>query len=159
MSRDINNFKRPEMWHELVRRCAEIGIEIFITCVDRTYQEQVAYFAQGREPLDYVNKYRKLAGLSPIGQTENKRKITWTMSSRHIVNLEDSNLDNDKSEAIDFAIKDKEGKAVWNVRADINQDQLFDYMQVVEIAEAIGFECGARWTKPDIVHLQLPKEA
>lgn len=155
MSRKIENFKRPEMWHELVKRCAEIGINIFPTCVDRTYIEQTAYYAQGREPLDYVNKLRKLAGLGAITRPENKRKITWTMNSRHVVNLDDMNLDNDKSEAIDFAIKDKTGKVSWNVKVDVNEDNKADFMQVVEIAEAIGFEAGARWKTPDYPHLQL----
>lgn len=48
-----------------------ILVEVF-----RPGNVQRAYYAQGREKLAIVNKLRQGAGLSPISETENRRKIT-----------------------------------------------------------------------------------
>lgn len=157
MSRDLSHFKKPEMAHNFITGCANIGHTVIITCVDRTYLEQTAYFAQGRKTLNEVNSLRMIAGLDFIGEKENSRKVTWTMNSRHVVNLDDENLNNDLSEAIDFAIV--VGKEViWNVKADVDKDSVPDYLECVRVAEALGFESGMHFKNPDYPHLQLPKE-
>src|SRR5512135_618799 len=104
MSRDINMFVQPELITEFQIKCREKGHSAIITSVDRSYKEQYAYFLQNREPLFLVNQARKLAGLAPIGQIENRRCVTWTMNSEHVVNPDDDKIDNDKSRAFDFAI-------------------------------------------------------
>ena len=48
----------------------------FLTQVFRPAAVQKAYYAQGRQPLDQVNAFRKQAGLAPISAAENKKKIT-----------------------------------------------------------------------------------
>lgn len=157
MSRDITKFKRPEIALEFQKRCEEAGHEVIFTSVDRDYKEQYAYYCQGRESLDITNKFRRLAGLSPIKQLENQRKVTWTLYSRHVVNLDDEKLDNDKSEAFDFAIiYDK--KAVWDIKADIDGDNISDYIECIEIGEALGLISGRTFKNRDYVHMELPKE-
>lgn len=37
---------------------------------------QRAYYAQGREPVARVNSQRRLAGLGPISEVENRKKVT-----------------------------------------------------------------------------------
>lgn len=57
-----------------------ILVEVF-----RPGNVQRAYYAQGREKLAIVNKLRQGAGLYPISETENRRKITYAApgQSRH----------------------------------------------------------------------------
>jgi hypothetical protein len=155
MSRNYNRFEKPEMIDTFVSECAKEGLRVVITCVDRTYQEQTALYAQGREPLDVVNSYRKIAGMWLITEEENKRKVTWTMNSEHIINLEDARKDNNLSRAIDFAVLDKNGKVTWDVKADVNKDNEADYKQCALIGERVGFYSGMRFKTPDIPHLQL----
>lgn len=158
MSRMINRFEKPEMWFELKKRCMdELGIEIFATSVDRDYREQYAYWCQGRESLQTTNAARKIAGMQPISMDENQRKITWTLNSMHLVNPDDERLDNDKSRAIDFAIMYKE-RYVSSIKADVNEDNIPDYLQVAMIAEEIGFKSGRHFKNPDYPHLELPKK-
>ena len=160
MSRDINKFRKPGLILLFQKRCMEeLGLKVMITCVDRTLQEQSALWAQGREPLDYVNNLRKLAGMLPISIAENRHKVTWTMASRHLINLEDDRVDNNLSNAFDFAIV-YNGKAVWDIKADVNEDKIPDYTQCGMIAESIGLIWGGSWEKnKDFPHCELKKEA
>jgi hypothetical protein len=108
MTRDLTDFETPAL--------AELGFEHANTylrprgkqaraiCVARNYKEQIALYAQGREPLGDVNAKRAMAGLPKITEEENKRKVTWTLSSPHVVNLDDARRDNDKSRAFDFGL-------------------------------------------------------
>lgn len=48
----------------------------FLTEVHRSPDLQRAYYAQGREPVARVNSQRRLVGLAPITEDENRRKIT-----------------------------------------------------------------------------------
>lgn len=50
--------------------------QVILTCTLRTLEEQRALFSQGRFPVMEVNRFRKLAGLSPISQAESKKKVT-----------------------------------------------------------------------------------
>jgi len=155
MGKDWSRFEKPEMIEKFIRLCADAKKKIVITCTDRTYQEQTAYFAQGRETLDKVNALRKIAGLWLITEEENKKKITWTMNSEHVVNLEDDNKDNDKSRAIDFAIVGDYGKIIWDVKVDVNADGISDYRECAMLGESIGFWSGMRFKTADWPHLQL----
>lgn len=154
MSRNINMFEKPEMVYQFIGDCAKAGHIVVVTSVDRNYLEQNALFAQGRELLVVVNNLRKVAGLAPITEEENKI-VTWTINSEHVINLEDARKDNDKSRAIDFAIKDKNGQVTWNLKADVNEDGISDYRECALIGENIGFYSGMRFKKPDWPHLQL----
>ncbi|MCS7077732.1 MAG: M15 family metallopeptidase [Bacteroidia bacterium] len=49
----------------------ELGLNIKVTEGCRTYEVQEAYYAQGRKPLEEVNKLRKKAGLPPIEAKKN----------------------------------------------------------------------------------------
>ncbi len=154
MTRNIDHFERPELLRQFLQRCKDKGLDVIITCVDRTYLEQDALFAQGREPLDTVNALRQRAGLAPIIGTAN-RKVTWTRNSKHVVNPDDERTDNDKARAFDFVILNAAGSAVWDVKADVNKDQEPDYLQAGEIAEAIGLKWGGRFRNPDMPHVEI----
>lgn len=154
MSRNIEMFSKPQMVYDFVNSCKEIGHSVIITSVDRNWREQYALFCQGREPLDVVNRFRKIAGMPPIGQKENSRSITWTLNSKHVINLEDENLNNDKSHAVDFAIV-VNGNVDWDIKADVDFDSIPDYKECALIGEKLGFTSGMYFKNPDYPHLQI----
>ena len=141
MSRDI---KRATpfiqwFWPELKARVKNnLGLDIFLVDVDRDWKVQRAYFAQGRDDLRTVNYLRGIANLPAINALQNKHRITWTMNSKHITNLEDDTAYNDYSRAIDIGLKAEDGRYVGEAAADLNKDGLRDYQQIGDIGERIG---------------------
>ena len=138
----------------------ELGIRVIVTDVSRLFEVQVALYAQGRETLENVNKLRKRANLAPITNKENKNKVTWTLASRHIINLSNDDITDDLSHAIDFGILDKNGKYMGDVKADVNRDNKFDYIQLGHLAKKVDSEIiwGGDWKKSkDYPHYEEPK--
>ena len=130
------------MWNTFVLTCQQKGIKTMATSTLRTADEQLAYVAQGRKSLKAVNEFRMRAGFGPITQAENKFTITDNFTSVHEFGC-----------AVDFAIV-KAGLAIWEIKADINENNIPDYEEAGKIAEAIGFTWGGRFPKRDFVHLQ-----
>ena len=128
------------------------GIPFAITCTARIVKEQRALYAQGRELLFDVNALREMAGLPSIKNEQNKI-VTWTLASKHIIDLDDDNPDNDKSRAFDIAISPG-GKPVWDIKVDVNGDHLPDYEQAGKIGESVGLRWGGRFKKPDMPHFE-----
>ena len=137
-----------------LHECMLKGIPVHVTCTGRSEKEQQALYAQGREPLDAVNAKRKAVGLWMLREEENKRPVTWTLESRHIIHFdpETGNALN-RARAFDVAIvKDKQ--FVWDLKADVNEDGIPDYEEIGMIGEACGLVWGGRWDKPDRPHFQ-----
>ena len=130
------------------------GISFILTCTARTVREQVALYAQGREKLETTNALRKIAGLAPISWMENARKVTWTLASKHIIDLEDGNTENDKARAFDIAVT-KDGKPVWDLKVNVNKNDLPDYDEAGRIGEAVGLRWGGRFPSPDRPHFEV----
>jgi hypothetical protein len=161
MSRDLSK-ATPRVRQFAERLMAEakriLGIDVFVVEVDRSFDVQVAYFAQGRDTLTSVNSLRKRAGLNSITEKENKRKITWTMKSKHVVNLSNEETSDDFSRAVDFGIKDKKGNYHGETKADINNDGKLDYVQIGIIGKTVDQEMvwGGDWKNKDLPHWEEP---
>lgn len=162
MSRDLNE-TTPRMRDFALKLIGlakeELGIRVIVTNVARRYEEQVALYAQGREILENVNKLRTRAGMGPITHKENI-KVTWTLASKHIINLSNDNITDDLSHAIDFGILDKNGKYQGDIKADVNNDNKQDYIQLGALAKRIDsvIEWGGDWKKTkDYPHYQEPE--
>jgi peptidoglycan L-alanyl-D-glutamate endopeptidase CwlK len=154
MSRNINkmHLELREKYYLFEEKMEEKGIPFIITCVDRNITEQMALYVQGRLPLKDVNRFREVAGLYLFkSEQENKNAVSWTLKSRHITNIEKNVI---FSEAFDIVITEN-GKANWNLKADVNKDDLPDYFQAGEIGESVGLEWGGSFH--DYVHFQLKK--
>jgi peptidoglycan L-alanyl-D-glutamate endopeptidase CwlK len=159
MTRDLNDLI-PEMVplaQEGIYQCQARGLLIIVTSVARHYKEQFALYAQGRNPISVVNGYRKLAGLYPLRSEAENYIVTWTMKSKHLINIDDSDVMNDKSRAFDFAIMSA-GKVHYNVKEDFNKDKdkIPDYVEAGIIFESLGLEWGGRWPEKqrDYPHVQ-----
>ncbi len=117
------------------------GLDIIATSTLRLNIEQAALYAQGRETLEFVNYLRDIAELKPISEKRNKRTVTNTLWSFHLFGC-----------AWDYCII-KGGRAIWNVKADVNDDDIPDYEQVCDLAEELGIETGRAYG--DYVHCQF----
>ena len=136
------------------------GIHFMLTSVARTIQEQTALYAQGRNPLVTVNKLRSIAGLPPIKDSDNN-KVTWTLMSKHIIDLDDGITENNWSRAFDIAIIGADNKPTWNLKVDVNRDNMADYIQAGPIGESVGLKWGGRFknakgeANPDFPHYEV----
>lgn len=121
----------------LMTRLDQLGIKYYITEGIRSKEVQAAYYAQGREPLVTVNRLRSVAGLRPLTEKENKKQITWTLKSKHLI-----------GEAIDIVpINPETNKLWWTAPFEI-------WESIGEVAEEFGLEWGGRWKQKDVPHIQ-----
>ena len=77
------------------------------------------------------------------GRTKPGQKVTWVRHSKH----------NDRK-AFDIAIT-RDGKPVWDLKADVNSDQIPDYKQAAYIGQDCGLIAGGLWTKKDYPHFEI----
>ena len=145
--------KMQQMFSAFKAKMDIAKIPFIVTCTARSVKEQQALYAQGKETLKDTNTLRAMAGMSLITEAENKSKVTWTMASKHIVDLDDSNKDNDKARAFDFAIL-KDGKATWDIKVNVNNNDVSDYMEAGIIGESAGLKWGGRFKSPDYPHFE-----
>ena len=123
----------------------QAGLQFGITRVGCTLDVQMAIYTQGRLPLVDVNRFRSAVGLWVLSEAEN-RKVTWTLNSEHIIKDGYAN-------AWDFVLL-KDGKANWDVKCDINQNNVADYIEAGKLAESLGLISGRIFKTPDHCHIQ-----
>jgi peptidoglycan L-alanyl-D-glutamate endopeptidase CwlK len=112
---------------KLIAESRSAGIDIIITSDFRSSQEQNALYRQGRSDKGAI-----------VTQVKGGR-------SYHNYGL-----------AIDFALLNPEGKAIWDTEIDGNKNGKSDWMEVVGIAKKLGFEWGGDWKAfKDYPHLQM----
>lgn len=107
------------------------GVDYMLTCTERLQAEQNALFEQGR--------------------TKPGRIVTWTRRSLHIRRPGEEGV-----RAFDIAIK-KDGKPTWDLKVNVNKNEIPDYAEAGAIGERCGLEWGGSWTskKKDYPHFQL----
>jgi hypothetical protein len=130
-----------EKFQAIRKRAKDQGIEIVIICTARSEAEQKALYAQGRQSILFVNDLRHNANLGPIRETQNKKPVTWTLNSKHIIGSK-----RQLSEAVDFAIL-KNGKIDWYDDAS--------YKIVADIAVELGLTAGYYFKTKDSGHLEI----
>jgi hypothetical protein len=160
-------------------RMAEAAVPFALNSVLRTYNEQLAYAAQGRtlsqlttlleaygwtkslakvndlsvalKGLDLVNRLRSDAGMAAIGPKDNSYTVTNTLNSRHFPDA------SGKSRAFDIVVL-RSGKVPhWDVKWDDDKDGIADYEESVRISESVGLVPGGRWKSRDWPHHELPR--
>ena len=77
------------------------------------------------------------------GRTKPGPKVTWTLKSKHI-----------DRKAFDIVIL-KDGRASWDVKVDVNHDQIPDYDEAGKIGELCGLKWGGRFKSPDRPHFEI----
>lgn len=142
--------KMQKMCADFLFKMEMVGLKFKVTCTARTSTEQAALYAQGRSPINVVNDLRVIAGLPPIANKDNK-KVTWTTKSKHIIDET-----NPKSRAFDIVILDDKNKPTWDIKANVNKNQISDYEEAARIGESVGLKAGARFKSPDYPHFEDP---
>jgi peptidoglycan L-alanyl-D-glutamate endopeptidase CwlK len=130
------NYRFKPYVQEFIKACSREGIAIWVYDTWRTKAKQRALHAQGRQPIDIVNKLRKEAGLEPITEQRNRHIITRKLVSPHNYGL-----------AADF-VPIVDGKPVWN------DARLWE--KCGKIAVRLGMEWGGLWKYlVDKPHIQM----
>lgn len=155
-SLDYLDPKMSKWFPDFIKDVTKVNIPIFITCTARLIKCQSALYAQGRLPYEEVNRLRLACGMVKITPDEAGRGVTWTLYSRHLVDFDDTNVDNDYSQAFDFAIGTSK-KLYWDVKVNLNKNNIADYEEVGSIAEKYDWVWGGRWKKPDYPHVEMGK--
>jgi hypothetical protein len=115
--------------------CQTMSVKVWVNETLRSQEVQDAYYLQGRDILENVNAKRKIAGLPPINESENKNIITWTLKSKH-----------SSGKAMDLYPVDKTGKILWSGKKS-------DFQPIADIIKPFGFDWGGDW---DAKNLDLP---
>ncbi|MFC4778754.1 M15 family metallopeptidase [Paenibacillus sp. GCM10023252] len=112
---------------ELERATRKLGITILVTDSFRSKEEQDALHRQGR--------------------SESGRIVTKAKGGQSYHNF---------GLAIDFALRTKQGKVIWDMEYDGNKNGKSDWMEVVAVAKGLGFTWGGDWKSfRDYPHLQM----
>jgi hypothetical protein len=147
-------------YSHFMKKMADAGHHYTVTCTARKVIEQVALFSQGRETLDHTNYLRRLAGMPMLDYVQNLKRVTWTLHSKHLINLDDSDPTNDKATAFDIACHNEFGEICWDVKVDVDHDHIPDYEEAGKIGESCGLTWGGRFKnkwgtlQPDYPHFQ-----
>jgi hypothetical protein len=96
----------------------------------RRTEVQNAYYAQGREFLEEVNKKRAAAGLYLLQSERDNYVITWTLFSKHIAGL-----------AMDVLPVDGRGNPTWDLA---HYRKSFETIR--DCGKQAGLVCGADWS-------------
>ncbi|WP_430024685.1 M15 family metallopeptidase [Peribacillus frigoritolerans] len=112
---------------ELIQLAKDKDIPVIITAGFRSLAEQNELYEKGRsDPGNIVTNARGGESLHNFGL------------------------------AIDFALLDKQGEAIWDMSYDGNDNGKSDWMEVVTIAKGLGFDWGGDWAGfKDYPHLQM----
>ena len=114
------------------------------------FKEFAALMAEERIPFILTSTYRtqeEQEALWARGRTiPHTKVVTWTKHSRHT-----------DREAFDIAIM-RNGRPVWDLKVNVNNDDIGDYFEAGVLGEYIGLVWGGRFSSPDYCHFELPKE-
>jgi len=136
----LDDRARPVFEDFLGRLDTLIGDDQYIVFEGRrAVAVQEAYYAQGREPLEAVNKKRASAGLYLLRSEKDNYVITWTLKSKHIDGL-----------AMDVLPVDGRGNPTWDLA---HFQQKFDIIRDCGIKS--GLICGADWKPADWPHYEI----
>ena len=118
----------------------------------RSFAEQAALYAQGRETLASVNAKRKTAGMAPLTAAQNKAKVTNAQAGLSIHNY---GLACDILLVIDTNKDGKFETASWDTKSDFDGDGVSDWMEVVAIFKKYGWGWGGDWKSfKDLPHFE-----
>ncbi|MFJ7508249.1 M15 family metallopeptidase [Peribacillus simplex] len=116
-----------EKKEELIQQANDKGILVIITAGFRSLAEQNELYEKGR-----------------------------TGSGNIVTNARGGESLHNFGLAIDFALLNKQGEAIWDMRYDGNDNGKSDWMEVVTIAKELGFDWGGDWVGfKDYPHLQM----
>jgi peptidoglycan L-alanyl-D-glutamate endopeptidase CwlK len=150
MNTDISELK-PQVADAARSALADLdkrGIPHSVTCTIRTYSEQRALYAQGREDLLTVNSLRHEAGLPAIGQDDNAYVVTQ-LNGLPLVQGGKGRSPHQMGIALDVVPKGPNGPE-WPPATDQR------WIEISKSFKSQGFEWGGDWKDfVDLPHYQM----
>ena len=126
------------------------GIPYTVTSTVRTYMEQAALYAQGRDSLVLVNSRRAAAGMPPIGEKDNSYTVTRCDGTPSSQGPGHARSPHQIGIALDVVPRGKDGPE-WPPASDPRWEQ------IAMSFESQGFKWGGRWKDfLDLPHYQYP---
>lgn len=111
----------------LIQKAADKSINIVMTEGIRSFEKQDQLYQQGRTTKGNV--------------------VTNTKAGESYHNF---------GLAFDYALLDKKGTIIWNIKYDGNNNGESDWFEVADIAKTLGFDWGGDWISfKDYPHLQM----
>ena len=149
MSRRLEDLQ-PRVQAAAARAISDLmarGVPFAITYTLRTYEEQSALYAQGRETLSAVNEKRLKAGLRPLVESENKYTVT-NCDGIKISEGGKGRSPHQLGTALDV-VPEYDGRPVWPDKSDER------WKQISGVFKQHGFEWGGDWKDfLDLPHYQ-----
>ncbi|MFK3939535.1 M15 family metallopeptidase [Alkalihalobacillus sp. NPDC078783] len=116
-----------EKVNQLVEQAEELNIQVVITDDFRSIEEQNSLYDRGRDANGQV-----------------------------VTNARGGESYHNYGLAVDFALRTHDGDVIWDMNYDGNNNGEADWMEVVELAKALGFTWGGDWSRfKDYPHLQM----
>jgi peptidoglycan L-alanyl-D-glutamate endopeptidase CwlK len=110
--------------------CDSERIELLCTCTLRSRAEQIALYAQGREPIEITNRLRAAAKMPLLASAESKKVVTHAKPG---VSL------HEVGRAFDI-VPVVGGKLVWDSGNPL-------WLRIGEIGKSVGLEWAGDWIK------------
>ncbi|HMT68796.1 MAG TPA: M15 family metallopeptidase [Saprospiraceae bacterium] len=126
------------------------NVRLRISYAKRSFAEQAALYAQGRETLGEINRLRHIAKMQPIGFSESRNKVTNAKAGESYHNY---------ALAFDIVLlydKNSDGifeEASWDLKRDGDRDGIADWIEVTKLFTERGWvngfwTNGKHWDKP-----------
>ena len=123
-----------------------------LSYVLRSFEEQAALYAQGRETLANINALRKKAGMPPLQAAEGRKKITNASAG---LSIHQYGLACDIVLMVDSNGDGKPESASWDTRTDFDKDGQSDWLEVVSVFKKRGWSWGGDWSGfKDLPHFE-----
>lgn len=109
-------------------------------------REFAVKMAEAGIPFMFTCTYRSQEeqdALYEQGRTKPGKIVTWTRASKHT-----------ERRAFDIAILNQ-GKPIWDVKVDVNENDIPDYQEAGKIGESVRLVWGGRFKSPDYCHFEL----
>jgi peptidoglycan L-alanyl-D-glutamate endopeptidase CwlK len=124
----------------IIQEMYQDGIRFSVHTGMRSYQQQAALYAQGRESLQHVNEMRRRVGYYRLSTKENRYRVTWVKFSWHNTGL-----------AVDLVEDGSSKRGIqWSWR------NIKNFHKIGKYAKKHGLQWGGWWRKKDWPHLQYP---
>ena len=137
---------------QAIEALSNAGIPNTVTSTLRTEAEQMAFFAQGRDPLITVNALRSSAGMSPIFPYIGKDGKEHSDNDYTVTNADGVHYksNHQSGRALDITPVNEDGNPIWPPYSDPR------WKQIADIVKRFGFSWGGDWPRfPDMPHYEM----
>jgi hypothetical protein len=141
---DLKDEVTTERFIQLEAAYDSQGIRYVRWSTKRFDAEQIALYAQGRKPLEYVNNLRIVVGMDIIEEWIDKKGNKHSDNDYTVTEADGvrNKSQHQFGNAVDYVILTKQGNPTWDYIKYCEE-----YRALRDIGKALGFNCGGSWMK------------